>query len=295
MALSAYRAFAITTIVALASASMALPARAAAGQESAPQPRSQPSAARCTVPAGAGFANRVGKSPQLAPVIASGIVPDEATKSAVLSRLREIYGAERVVDRIAIGAVYAPANWSADVTRVLAPGLKQISHGELAIDGESLTVRGDVVNESQRQQIASDLSTGLKDTRYIVTNALRVAPAAQTLLDKTLANRTVEFESGSAMLAPRGRAILDEMSAALSKIGSVRVELIGHTDDLGQPAANLALSLARAEAVKAYLVSKGLPSDALSTSGRGSDCPLMSNQTAEGRARNRRIEFLTAS
>ena len=294
MALPARRALATTMIAALASASMALSARDAAGQERTPQPRSQPPAARCTVPAEAASAQPAGKAQQAAPVVASGTVPDQATKSAVLGRLSEIYGAERVVDRIAVGAVYAPANWSADLTRVLGPGLKQISHGELAINGESVTVRGDVANESQRQQIASDLSTALRGNSYTVTNALRVAAAEQNLLDKTLANRTVEFESGSATLAPRGRAILDEMAAALLKIGGKKVELIGHTDDLGQSATNLALSEARAEAVKAYLVSQGLRADTLSTSGRGSDCPLMSNRIAEGRARNRRIEFLIA-
>ena len=290
MVLPTCRALAITTIAALAAASMALTARDAVGQERAPA-----TSARCTVPAEAASVSPAGKAQQAAPVIASGTVPDEATKSAVLGRLSEIYGAERVVDRIAIGAVYAPANWSADLTRVLAPGLKQISHGELAFNGESVTVRGDVANEAQRQQIASDLANNLKGNSYTVTNALRVAAAEQNLLDKTLANRTVEFESGSATLALRGRAILDEMTAALSKIGGKNVELIGHTDDLGQPATNLALSQARAEAVKAYLVGKGLKANTLTTSGRGSDCPLMSNRIAEGRARNRRIEFLISS
>jgi OOP family OmpA-OmpF porin len=94
---------------------------------------------------------------------------------------------------------------------------------------------------------------------------------------------------------PSGLPILDEMAAAMARLPGRRFEIIGHTDAQGRHASNVSLSLARAQAVKTYLVSKGLPADKLSTSGMGPDQPVASNATDEGRARNRRIEFRVGS
>ena len=107
-----------------------------------------------------------------------------------------------------------------------------------------------------------------------------------------LGNRIVQFESGSAMLTPAGRAVLDDMVAALKALApGQKVQVIGHTDDVGPRDANIALSAARADSVKAYLVSRDVPGAMLETSGAGPDRPVAPNDTPEGRARNRRIEF----
>ena len=87
------------------------------------------------------------------------------------------------------------------------------------------------------------------------------------------------------------RPLLDEMAQVMVRFKERRFEVIGHTDAQGARAANVALSLARAQAVKNYLVAKGLPADRLNTSGQGPDRPVASNDTEAGRARNRRIEF----
>jgi OOP family OmpA-OmpF porin len=223
-------------------------------------------------------------------VVASGTVPDEATRAAVLTRLRELYGADRVVDQIAVGGVVAPPNWSEHMQRLIAPHLKQVSRGQLSVHGNAVEVSGEVANEAQRQQVLSDIATSLNST-YSVKPALRVSAGEQNLLDNTLANRIVEFQSGSAQLTPVGQAVLDDMAAALVKLAGKKVEIIGHTDNLGSRDGNMALSLARADAVKAYLVHKGLAGGLLNTSGAGADRPVAPNNTAEGRQRNRRIEF----
>jgi OmpA-OmpF porin, OOP family len=106
-----------------------------------------------------------------------------------------------------------------------------------------------------------------------------------------LANRVVEFEIGQSFLTPRGKKILDEMTVALQKLKGQKVEVIGHTDDQGLRASNVALSQARAEAVKEYFASKGIDAQLITASGVGPDRPVASNGTGEGRARNRRIEF----
>ncbi|MDR6384978.1 OmpA family protein [Paraburkholderia caribensis] len=227
-------------------------------------------------------------------VVVGGKLPDEATKAAVLARLRDTYGAANVVDQIEIGDVATPPNWSANVQKLIGPELKQISKGQLKIDGTSIEVKGEVRNEAQRQQLASDMANALNPT-YTIRNALRVSASEQGLLDQTLANRTIEFETGSATLTPQGRAILDQMSAVLTRMTTKQVEIIGHTDASGNRSTNVALSQARADAVKGYLVTKGISPQQLSTLGVGPDQPIASNDTADGRARNRRIEFRAGS
>lgn len=225
------------------------------------------------------------------PVIVDGIVPDEAAKAKVLARLRELYGAERVIDRVRIGSVVAPPNWGDSVAGLVDATLRQVSSGELDVDGNSVRIRGTVANEMQRQQVASHLLTSLNSTYSVNASGLRVGASAQNLLDDVLADRIIEFESGSNQLTPAGRRILDELVEPMKRIGSSRVQIIGHTDNVGQRQANLALSLARAETVRAYFQEHGIPTAGLSVVGRGPDEPVADNATPAGRARNRRIQF----
>lgn len=223
-------------------------------------------------------------------VVVSGEVPDEAGKAALLARVRALYGAARVVDRLSVAPVALPPNWHDYVHKLIGPNLKLISKGELKVAGTSVSLRGDVANEAQRQQIASDVATSLNPT-YTVNNGLRVNAPAQQLLDDALARRIIEFESGRAELTASGRAILDEMAAVLRGLAGRQVEVIGHTDNLGARAGNIALSEARALAVREHLAARGVDPQTVRVSGRGPDLPLADNNSVEGRARNRRIEF----
>ena len=232
-------------------------------------------------------------APQPGQVLVTGTVPDEASKASVLAKLREVYGANLVVDQISVGAVATPANWNDYVQKLITPDLKQITRGQLKIDGSNVSLKGEVANEAQRQKIASNVATSLNPT-YTVNNGLRVSASDQGVLDNTLANRTIEFESGKAALTSSGKAILDEMTVAMLKLKERKVDIIGHTDNVGLKATNQGLSQARAEAVKSYLASHGIKSDLMTASGQGADRPVASNDSTEGRARNRRIEFRLA-
>ncbi len=224
-------------------------------------------------------------------VIASGTVPDEASRANILGRLRELYGAANVVDRLEVGGVVPPPNWSELMGKLVNPNLKQVRKGVLQVNGTQIAIRGSVANEALRQQVVSNMATSLNPT-YSIDNGLVVAGGeAQGVLDKTLSNRVVEFESGAATLTPAGRVILDEMASAIKQVGASKVQLVGHTDSSGNRQANVALSLARAQAVRAYLIEKGISGEALHAVGSGPDQPLTSNETPEGRAKNRRIEF----
>jgi OOP family OmpA-OmpF porin len=225
-----------------------------------------------------------------APIVVTGTVPDEPTKASLLARLREVYGAERVLDQLAVGAVSTPANWSDYLQKLIGPDLKLVSRGQLKVDGNNVSLRGDVANEAQRQQIAGAIAASLNPT-YTVNNGLRVVASEQGVLDAALANRIIEFESGQATLTDSGRAILDQMSVALLRLKDKKVEVIGHTDNAGSRAGNLSLSQARAEAVKQYVAGRGVKPELIAVSGEGPDRPVADNRSAEGRARNRRIEF----
>jgi OOP family OmpA-OmpF porin len=222
--------------------------------------------------------------------VVSGTVADDASKAALLARLRAVYGNDRVVDQLAVGRVSAPPNWNEHVARLIGPNLKLVTRGQLQVDGTSVSLRGDVASEAQKQQIASELAMNL-DASYTVNNGLRVAVSEQGMLDAALADRIIEFESGKAALTDAGKAVLDQMSVALLRLKDKKVEVIGHTDNAGSRAGNLSLSQARAEAVKAYVASRGVRPDMVSVSGEGPDRPVADNRTPEGRARNRRIEF----
>ena len=101
----------------------------------------------------------------------------------------------------------------------------------------------------------------------------------------------VTFETGSARLTPASLTILDEVAETLRKNPDVRVEVAGHTDDRGRRDFNVKLSRQRAEAVRDYLVNKGIAADRLSARGYGPDQPAADNASAEGRAMNRRVEL----
>jgi OOP family OmpA-OmpF porin len=226
------------------------------------------------------------------PVVVGGVVPDEATRQAILAKVREVYGAARVVDQLGIGPLVAPPNWSAHVQRMIVPDLQRVSRGQMSIRGNNVDMRGEVANEALRQQVASRLVTAIDNPTYVVRNGLRVAGAGQDQIDAALANRIVEFEPASFELTPVGRATLDQLLPVLRRLGGERTfEVIGHTDSLGTRATNLALSAARADAVKSYLVARGLRESSITTLGAGPDRPVAANDTPEGRARNRRIEL----
>jgi OOP family OmpA-OmpF porin len=103
----------------------------------------------------------------------------------------------------------------------------------------------------------------------------------------------VYFDTGKSTIQQRSNALLDDVAALLvanPKAGNVTIE--GHTDDRGPAEYNRTLSKARAEAVKAYLVQKGVAADRLETAGFGPDRPAQPNTTAAGREANRRVEFV---
>lgn len=102
----------------------------------------------------------------------------------------------------------------------------------------------------------------------------------------------LHFASGSATVAPRGEEQITNVASILTAYPNVRLKIDGHTDSVGDTASNLALARSRAENVKAELVAKGISPDRLTTEAFGDQNPVSDNSTEDGRASNRRVDFM---
>ncbi|MCX7061648.1 MAG: OmpA family protein [Nevskia sp.] len=111
------------------------------------------------------------------------------------------------------------------------------------------------------------------------------------VITQTIVLRAVNFVFDAAALTEPSKASIDEISAVFKSQPNLKLEVGGHTDSLGSDAYNLKLSQKRADAVKAYLVSKGVPAENVTAKGYGESRPISSNESPEGRTDNRRVEF----
>ena len=99
------------------------------------------------------------------------------------------------------------------------------------------------------------------------------------------------FDFDKSVLKPEGKAKLDDLASKVKDINLEVIIAVGHTDSVGSEAYNQKLSVRRSEAVKAYLVSKGIEKNRVYTEGKGEKQPVADNKTKEGRAKNRRVEI----
>jgi OmpA-OmpF porin, OOP family len=128
----------------------------------------------------------------------------------------------------------------------------------------------------------------------------RVAEEASATLDMdacqvrfTVVSQTgaINFKSGSSIIEPASEPILDSVADIAKRCGTIKFDITGHTDNVGDARDNLKLSMERALAVSTYLQSKGVSSSRITTKGLGGERPIKPNDTEAGRAGNRRIEF----
>ena len=116
------------------------------------------------------------------------------------------------------------------------------------------------------------------------------ATAAAPSSEKVTFEADTFFDFDKSVLKPAGKSKLSDLASKLQGIDIEVVVATGHTDSVGSDSYNMKLSLRRANAVKAFLVSKGIPADRIFTAGKGETTPVASNKTREGRAQNRRVE-----
>lgn len=111
----------------------------------------------------------------------------------------------------------------------------------------------------------------------------------KTLLQKAMSG--IEFETGKSVIKKQSFSILNQIAVTFIANPTYKVEIQGHTDNVGQSQMNMELSEKRAQAVRKYLIDAGVPATQLTAHGYGDERPIADNSTKAGRAKNRRVEF----
>ena len=113
--------------------------------------------------------------------------------------------------------------------------------------------------------------------------------------DAKIVTHGINFDVDQATLRPESMGTLNQIKSLMTSDPTLKFEIDGHTDNTGSAPHNLTLSQERAEAVKAQLVSMGIDASRLTTKGYGDTKPIASNDTQDGKANNRRVEFVRTS
>jgi OmpA-OmpF porin, OOP family len=237
------------------------------------------------------------KDPVAVTLTLTGYVPDNNAHAAIVAAAGRKFFSERVVDNLK-ASVGAPSGFAGAVVPALG-ALSRLSTGTLVVSDREVKLSGDAFYDAAPAQIRSNL---LKDfpQGWQLKADISVKPAVapvdatvcQQLLSELLAKGTIRFESGRSTLDQDSAGLLDRLMETALRCPTTNIEVVGHTDTDGDNAANQALSERRAQAVVDYLVKAGLPAARFAALGYGSTQPVATNDTDEGKAQNRRIEFL---
>jgi len=170
-----------------------------------------------------------------------------------------------------------------------------MERGSIIIDGRSIVLSGRVDGDRAKATVLRDIApltqAGLELEDHILAAQL-AAPSSslQKKLNEILSRASIEFESNTTTMLPRGSATLGQLIALLRRAPHTAIEIGGHTDRYGEPDYNLQLSRRRAEAVRDYFISHGLTNQ-FTAVGYGASRPLSVAQTRTGLQHNRRIEL----
>jgi OOP family OmpA-OmpF porin len=230
--------------------------------------------------------------------VLTGTVPDDFTRSQVVEQAEAAFGNGNVADQLSVRTgLRMPAGFDKDYTQFLGAGRSKAIG--FAVENDTFTLKNAVPDELAKYGQDEDASSKMVSVQEKV--GVKVAavgsPKAigsadlQRQLDEFFKLNVVQFRTASAVLTEASKKSLDRAAEMLTRFPEKRVEVQGHTDTIGQPDANMALSDARANAVYRYLTGKGVAADRLLAKGYGDRQPIADNSTKEGRQQNRRVVF----
>ncbi|MGH6716686.1 MAG: OmpA family protein [Bradyrhizobium sp.] len=236
------------------------------------------------------------KDPVARTLTLSGYVPDGSVHAAIVGTAsREFFG-EKVIDRLKT-SLGAPYGFAGAVIPALG-ALSRLSTGTLEVSDWQVKLAGDALYKAAAAQIRGrlkkDFSTEWQVNAHISVkpvSAQVVSSVCQQLFSNLLAKGNILFESGGATIDPDSAGLLDYLIETALRCPTANIEIAGSSGSDGDDAADQALSEARAQAVRDYLVKAGLPADRF-TVGYGSDRPAAAGDPGKPKAQNRRIEFL---
>ncbi|ORV23204.1 hypothetical protein AWB99_25215 [Mycolicibacterium confluentis] len=240
----------------------------------------------------------------------TGDLPDEAAKNGLLDSLRGVFGPDvNLIDQLNIKAgVDAP-----DLSGLGAvfKAAVDIPDFNWKLDGDTITLTGTAPTEEVKAAVEAAATSAWPNVK--IDNQIRVgapgAPGAATpapaspapapagecanlQADITAAlNAPINFQTDGFTLTPGSQQMLKQVAQKITACPEVRIKVDGYTDSSGNDAINVPLSGNRAKAVADYLVSQGVGTDLVTSQGHGSANPIASNDTAEGKAKNRRVEI----
>jgi OOP family OmpA-OmpF porin len=237
------------------------------------------------------------KDPVAVTLTLSGYVPDNNAHAALAAAAGRKFFSEKVVDNLK-ASVGAPAGFAAAVVPALG-ALSRLSTGTLVVTDREVKLSGDALYEAAAGQIRAGLGKDFPQG-WQFKPEISVKPAAapvdatvcQQLFADLLGKARIRFESGKADIVADSAGLLDRLIETALRCPNANIEVAGHTDTDGEEAANQALSEKRAQAVTDYLVRAGLPASRFTPVGYGSAQPVAGNDSDDGKAQNRRIEFV---
>lgn len=182
------------------------------------------------------------------------------------------------------------------------PVLSNITDYNIDINPNSITLKGLVSSEVIKTKIGQYIHTQLNGKVKLKNLLTIVAPkpvvktpldskSCQQELSDLLSKSKIQFNSGSAVIKQESTHLLTSLASTTRSCQGVAIMIIGHTDSSGNAQSNLELSKNRSQAVANYLMETGVQQGKLHASGVGSSQPIAMNDTADGRTKNRRIEF----
>jgi OOP family OmpA-OmpF porin len=255
----------------------------------------------------------------------TGFIPEEGLRGVLLEAARSALPGGTVKDMLQLGSG-APDAFPA-LARFAVDSLASLNAGSVQLDGAEFSITGEAASEAGMaaitQAVAGAISAGGKlalldlkpapkpneapkpepepqPVKVVEEPAPAPEPAepvnvpaedCQKKLDETIAGETIQFVTGAATISDVSLPLLDRLSAAAIACLTARIEISGHTDADGSDADNMRLSQDRARAVAAYITMRGVDAGRLEAKGFGESKPVADNESPEGKAKNRRIEF----
>ncbi|MGJ4929720.1 OmpA family protein [Bradyrhizobium sp. HKCCYLS2038] len=228
----------------------------------------------------------------------TGYVPNDAARRDLVDAATQAFVTETVEDALKLGDG-APKDFVASL-KATFPALARLWSGALTAKDAALSVDALAIYDKSAEQVRKELADAAAGDIKLTDVKIGVKPASpplavaecQPAFEGLLAKGRIRFATGSAELSRESLALLDHIVDVAQRCKEAEIAIEGHTDNVGDEDSNMDLSKRRAAAVVGYIGEAGIDTARMSSEGYGQTKPVASNDSAEGRAQNRRIEFV---